>query len=181
MIAGSLSSATALVIALFQAASWYSSQPVTQVVERIVPEPQVCQCECIAPAPDPASEDFSFAPYPDGSFLWHWSWPGLSISLHIYVWVVVGLTFCLFLSLSIIRCCLFLLIRSQTHQNASIQTLQPLLSLAYVQATPRTCSVGVQTESSVSPPQLPSGLEGLGGGPVTPSRLRAWRAQQQVV
>ena len=169
---GSASSCIAVALAAIQAFTWWAGEK-PGAPERVVyhpVEPQICQCECT-----------SFAPpvYHSG----HGGW-GLSsshVSVQFTLWVVVSLFICLILSLSIIRCCFFLLIRTQT-QSASIQTISPMLCLAHVQASVRTASVAVQTESVQvvlpSPAAFP-GLEGSGSVPVTPSRLREWRAQQQ--
>ena len=104
---GGFSSIVAGALVALQAVTWWSGLQMPGASERVVHhhgpmEPTTCQCECISFAPPSLEYPHGMQPSP-GFF-----------SFHVSVWVVCGLVSCLILSLSIIRCCLLFILRTQT-------------------------------------------------------------------
>ena len=177
---GPSAAATACLLVVLEATRWYHSSPAEVVViqsawQEEPPTCPVCQCECVSFTP-PMSE---FRPW-DSSFggqSWHSAFFNLSLT-----WVCIVLVGCVFICLSIIRCCVVLLVHRtySTPCHVSIQTMTPLTCYSYTQTQTRVLSVsiGVQTDIDVLPRNLALQDPLLSGGPVTPARLKAWRQAQ---
>ena len=149
------------------------SREITVHVPAPPPADSTCHCERIGLAPS--------------SQFWEWRWFPSSIfigsSPGMLAWV--NILSCLFISLSIIRACVFHILWNHRSEvtHLLVQTSRPSLQYGFAQTSTRMVSVGVQTDFVESTPQssavlgltVPSAQLGDSRGITTPSRQKQWQ------